>query len=56
MTGYADCERQRPLNEQGRRDARDIGRAIRELQLPVASASPARIAAPSSTAGSCSAR
>ena len=35
MTSYADCERQRPLTEQGRQDARHIGRAIRELELPI---------------------
>jgi hypothetical protein len=35
MTSYADCERQRPLTDAGRQDARDIGRAIRALKLPV---------------------
>lgn len=38
MTGYADCANQRPLNEQGRRDARAIGVTLRELGLPVTEA------------------
>jgi hypothetical protein len=38
MTGYADCANQRPLNEQGRRDARAIGATLRELGLPVSEA------------------
>jgi hypothetical protein len=38
MTGYADCANQRPLNEQGRRDARAIGATLRELDLPVSEA------------------
>jgi hypothetical protein len=35
MTGFADCARQRPLNEQGRADARAIGGAIRALRVPL---------------------
>ncbi|HRI18926.1 MAG TPA: histidine phosphatase family protein, partial [Burkholderiaceae bacterium] len=38
MTGYADCANQRPLNEQGRRDAQAIGATVRALGLPVAEA------------------
>ena len=38
MAGYADCANQRPLNEQGRRDARAIGATLRELGLPVSEA------------------
>ena len=34
MTGYADCERQRPLSAQGRQEATAIGRSIRALRLP----------------------
>ena len=33
MKDYADCQNQRPLSAQGQRDAADIGRAIRTLQL-----------------------
>jgi len=33
MTGVDDCVNQRPLNEQGRRDAIQIGQRIRELRL-----------------------
>jgi hypothetical protein len=42
MRDYDDCANQRPLNEQGRADARAIGRRIAELELPVgvANASP----------------
>ncbi|AEG91151.1 histidine phosphatase family protein [Ramlibacter tataouinensis] len=36
MTGYADCANQRLLSEQGRFDARAVGRHIRALRLPVA--------------------
>ena len=35
MKGYADCDNQRPLNAQGRRDATAIGQQIRALRLPV---------------------
>jgi hypothetical protein len=35
MGDYDDCANQRPLSEQGRRDARAIGERIAELQLPV---------------------
>ena len=35
MRGYDDCTHQRPLNEQGRADARAIGRRIAALELPV---------------------
>lgn len=35
MRDFADCERQRPLNEQGRRDAQAIGARIAALQLPL---------------------
>jgi Histidine phosphatase superfamily (branch 1) len=38
MRDYADCANQRLLSEQGRRDAREIGRSIRTLGLPVAEA------------------
>lgn len=38
MTGYADCARQRPLSDQGRRDALQIGQRIRALGLPVGEA------------------
>ena len=38
MTGYADCEHQRPLTDQGRRDAAAIGTALRALGLPVTEA------------------
>jgi hypothetical protein len=33
MKGYGDCQNQRPLSEQGRRDATEIGRQIRTLRL-----------------------
>jgi hypothetical protein len=33
MKGYDDCENQRPLSAQGRRDAAEIGRRIRALRL-----------------------
>lgn len=36
MTGDPrDCSRQRNLNQKGRRQAREIGRAFRELDIPV---------------------
>jgi phosphohistidine phosphatase SixA len=36
MTGnLRDCSRQRNLNAEGRRQARDIGRAFRRLEIPV---------------------
>src|SRR5512138_3595213 len=35
MRGYDDCDHQRPLNEQGRRDAIAIGQRIAELKLPL---------------------
>lgn len=35
MRGYDDCANQRPLNEQGRADARAIGQRITALQLPI---------------------
>jgi broad specificity phosphatase PhoE len=35
MRDYEDCANQRPLTDQGRRDARAIGQRIVELQLPV---------------------
>lgn len=35
MRSFDDCERQRPLNDQGRREAREIGRRIDALRLPV---------------------
>jgi hypothetical protein len=31
-----DCDNQRPLTDQGRADAREIGAALRELQIPIA--------------------
>ena len=42
MRDYEDCANQRPLTDQGRRDARAIGQRIAELQLPlgIAKASP----------------
>lgn len=38
MRDYGDCANQRPLSEQGRRDAIEIGRAIRALGVPVGEA------------------
>lgn len=38
MTSYADCDNQRLLSAQGRRDATAIGQRIRALQLPVGEA------------------
>jgi hypothetical protein len=35
MRDYDDCANQRPLSDQGRRDARAIGERIAELQLPI---------------------
>jgi broad specificity phosphatase PhoE len=35
MSGFDDCANQRPLNEQGRRDAAGIGERVRGLGLPV---------------------
>jgi hypothetical protein len=35
MSGFDDCANQRPLNEQGRRDAAGIGERVRALGLPV---------------------
>jgi hypothetical protein len=35
MRDYEDCANQRPLTEQGRRDARAIGQRIAELKLPL---------------------
>src|SRR5258705_12212151 len=35
MTDYADCKSQRNLTDAGRTEARDIGAALRELQVPV---------------------
>src|SRR3954447_6582381 len=35
MTGYEDCSLQRNLTEQGRDEARAIGRAIKALRIPV---------------------
>jgi phosphohistidine phosphatase SixA len=35
MRGYEDCANQRPLNDQGRRDARAIGQRIAGLRLPI---------------------
>lgn len=35
MRDYDDCANQRPLNDQGRRDARAIGQRIAELRLPI---------------------
>jgi len=33
MKGYADCENQRPLSAQGKREATEVGRTLRALQL-----------------------
>jgi hypothetical protein len=49
MRDYEDCANQRPLTDQGRRDARAIGQRIAELQLPLGIARPARCAARWST-------
>lgn len=38
MTSYTDCDNQRLLSAQGRRDATAIGQRIRALQLPVGEA------------------
>ena len=38
MRSLADCDNQRPLNDQGRGDAQAIGQAARTLGLPVAEA------------------
>lgn len=38
MTSYADCDNQRLLSPQGRRDAVEIGKRIRALRLPVGEA------------------
>lgn len=38
MTSYSDCDNQRLLSAQGRRDATAIGQRIRALQLPVGEA------------------
>jgi len=35
MTDYADCKNQRNLTDEGRRDARAIGAAIKRLGLPI---------------------
>ena len=35
MRDYDDCANQRPLSDQGRRNARAIGQRIAELQLPI---------------------
>ena len=35
MAGFDDCAHQRPLNEQGRSDARAIGERITALKLPI---------------------
>ena len=35
MTSYADCSKQRNLTDRGRAEARAIGAALRELQIPV---------------------
>jgi phosphohistidine phosphatase SixA len=35
MQAYDDCANQRPLNEQGRADAREIGQRIAALKLPI---------------------
>jgi hypothetical protein len=35
MLDYEDCANQRPLTEQGRRDARAVGQCIAQLKLPV---------------------
>ncbi len=36
MSGYEDCAQQRNLTDAGRRDARNVGEAIRRLRIPVA--------------------
>jgi len=36
MTGYEDCARQRNLTDAGRAEARAIGQALRELEIPIA--------------------
>ena len=38
MKGYADCDNQRPLSAQGRRDAVEVGRAVRTFGLPAGEA------------------
>jgi len=35
MTGYEDCAKQRNLTDRGREEAREIGAALKRLQLPV---------------------
>ena len=35
MTDYADCKSQRNLTDAGRTEARTIGAAVRELQIPI---------------------
>ncbi len=35
MTGYEDCAKQRNLTDRGRAEARDIGAALKRLELPV---------------------
>ena len=35
MTDYADCKSQRNLTDAGRAEARNIGAALRELQVPI---------------------
>jgi phosphohistidine phosphatase SixA len=35
MTGYEDCAKQRNLTDRGRDEAREIGAALKRLQLPV---------------------
>ena len=35
MTGYEDCARQRNLTDAGRAEARAIGQALRELEIPI---------------------
>jgi phosphohistidine phosphatase SixA len=35
MTGYEDCAKQRNLTDRGRAEARDIGVAVKRLELPV---------------------
>ena len=35
MTGYEDCAKQRNLTDRGRAEARDIGAAVKRLDLPV---------------------
>ncbi|MEP6942640.1 MAG: histidine phosphatase family protein [Betaproteobacteria bacterium] len=35
MTGYEDCTKQRNLTDRGRAEARDIGAAVKRLELPV---------------------